>query len=110
MRTFTSLGMKENWAIQECFLLAPVVVAVLPNVPYRLNAPLGILLDMDLLLLLRPSSWPYSFQVLGKKGQYFHLVTIPPPIFRKICREDGDTPGAGWENCLGALFPNLSYF
>ena len=40
--------MKESWAIQQCFLLAPVVVAVLANVPYRINAPLGILGTLSL--------------------------------------------------------------
>ena len=35
------------------FLLVPVVVAVFPNVPYRLNAQLGILVTKKLQLYLQ---------------------------------------------------------
>ena len=60
-------------------LLAPVVVADLPNVPYRLNAQLGILLEYNL-----------DHLCLSQ----FQLDTSPPP-----------PPGNPRENFLSELIP-----
>ena len=56
-RKFTALwDERELGQFGKCFLLASVVVAVLPNVAYRLNAQLGILLVSILIIFLHDPS------------------------------------------------------